>query len=166
MGEPVGSRRPGWHIECSDVVPMAGDQIDVHHGGEDLFPHHENEIAQSEARAERRRLWMLIHHAFLNLEGKNVKSLGNIVSAPRFPTQYSGEIARYMLLSVHHRVPSTIATRWSNKPQLSRADLAKARLSLCRRPRVRGRPNGGIWGQFLADCEKATQTSRRTILMI
>ncbi len=104
---PWGKGRPGWHIECSVMAQeILGDQIDLHHGGEDLiFPHHENEIAQSEAATGKKpfaRMWL--HHAFLTLSKEKMsKSLGNVFTARDFLTKFGGEVARYLLLSVHYR---------------------------------------------------------------
>ncbi len=98
--------RPGWHIECSAMVQsIFGDSIDIHGGGSDLiFPHHENEIAQSEGASGKpfARYWM--HNAMLTFgEKKMSKSLGNIMSARDFLAKYDAEILKFMMLSVHYR---------------------------------------------------------------
>jgi cysteinyl-tRNA synthetase len=104
---PWGIGRPGWHIECSAMIyKILGSQIDLHLGGEDLiFPHHENEIAQSECALGCHpfvKYW--VHNAFLTLsQEKMSKSLGNVFLARDFLTRYSGEVARFLLLSVHYR---------------------------------------------------------------
>lgn len=103
---PWGAGRPGWHIECSAMAhSIHGDQIDIHGGGMDLvFPHHENEIAQSEASSGKHfaKYWM--HNNMLTFGDKKMsKSLGNIMTARDFLTQYNAEILKYMLLSVHYR---------------------------------------------------------------
>lgn len=106
---PWGNGRPGWHIECSAMIrSILGDQIDVHHGGVDLvFPHHENEIAQSECatgHAPFARYWL--HHEFVTLnEQKMSKSLGNVFLAREFLQTFGGEVARYFMLSPHYRSP-------------------------------------------------------------
>ena len=103
---PWGKGRPGWHIECSTMIlKCLGDQIDIHQGGEDLiFPHHENEIAQSESVTEHvpfAKYWL--HSGFLTVsEQKMSKSLGNIFTAREFFRYFSGEMARYLLLGVVH----------------------------------------------------------------
>lgn len=103
---PWGPGRPGWHIECSAMAcKWLGDQIDVHHGGEDLvFPHHENEIAQTEGatgKAPFARYW--VHSAFLQINKEKMsKSLGNVFGAREFLTQFSGEFARALLLGTNH----------------------------------------------------------------
>ena len=110
-GEPKWSSpwcdgRPGWHIECSAMVQdLFGEQIDIHGGGSDLiFPHHENEIAQSEGSTGKTyaRYWM--HNAMLTFGDKKMsKSLGNIMSARDFLAKYDAEILKFMMLSVHYR---------------------------------------------------------------
>lgn len=106
---PWGKGRPGWHIECSAMISkLFGDQIDVHHGGVDLvFPHHENEIAQSEAATCEKpfsKYWM--HHAFVTInEEKMSKSLGNTFLAREFIEKFSGEVARALMLIPHYRSP-------------------------------------------------------------
>jgi cysteinyl-tRNA synthetase len=98
--------RPGWHIECSAMVrSIFGDTIDIHGGGSDLiFPHHENEIAQSEGATGKTfaRVWM--HNNMLTFGGgKMSKSLGNIMTVRDFLAKYDAEILKFMMLSVHYR---------------------------------------------------------------
>ena len=100
--------RPGWHIECSVMSKKyLGEQIDIHAGGEDLvFPHHENEIAQSEATngKEFARYWM--HNAFLNIDNKKMsKSLGNFRTVREISEQYDLQVLRFFMLSAHYRSP-------------------------------------------------------------
>ena len=100
--------RPGWHIECSVMSKRyLGDQIDIHAGGEDLvFPHHENEIAQSEAAngKEFTKYWM--HNAFLNIDNKKMsKSLGNFRTVREISEQYDLQVLRFFMLSAHYRSP-------------------------------------------------------------
>ena len=100
--------RPGWHIECSVMSKeYIGDTIDIHAGGEDLvFPHHENEIAQSEAAncCTFSRYWM--HNAFLNIDNRKMsKSLGNFFTVRDILDQYDGQVLRYFMLSVQYRSP-------------------------------------------------------------
>lgn len=160
---PWGDGRPGWHIECSAMASQwLGDQIDVHHGGEDLiFPHHENEIAQSEAacgKAPFVRYWL--HHAFLTLsKTKMSKSLGNVFLAREFLTQFSGEVARALLLSVHYR--SVIDFGKESLEQtfsfLQRIYEAKHRACqiVAERKSVSDARGEALWGEFLASCDKA-----------
>ena len=100
--------RPGWHIECSVMSKKyLGEQIDIHAGGEDLvFPHHENEIAQSEAAngKEFAKYWM--HNAFLNIDNKKMsKSLGNFRTVREISEQYDLQVLRFFMLSAHYRSP-------------------------------------------------------------
>ncbi len=105
---PWSEGRPGWHIECSVMSKKyLGDQIDIHAGGEDLiFPHHENEIAQSEAcnGKEFSRYWM--HNAFLNINNKKMsKSLGNFFTVRDISERYDLQVLRFFMLSAHYRSP-------------------------------------------------------------
>ena len=100
--------RPGWHIECSVMSKKyLGDQIDIHAGGEDLvFPHHENEIAQSEAAngKEFSKYWM--HNAFLNIDNRKMsKSLGNFFTVREISEKYDLQVLRFFMLSAHYRSP-------------------------------------------------------------
>ncbi len=100
--------RPGWHIECSVMArKYLGDEIDIHAGGEDLiFPHHENEIAQSEAANGKpfARYWM--HNAFLNIDNKKMsKSLGNFFTVREIGEKYDLQVLRFFMLSAHYRSP-------------------------------------------------------------
>ena len=105
---PWSDGRPGWHIECSVMSrKYLGEQIDIHAGGEDLvFPHHENEIAQSEAAngKEFARYWM--HKAFLNIDNRKMsKSLGNFRTVREISEQYDLQVLRFFMLSAHYRSP-------------------------------------------------------------
>ena len=100
--------RPGWHIECSVMSKKyLGDEIDIHAGGEDLiFPHHENEIAQSEAANGKTfaRYWM--HNGFLNIDNKKMsKSLGNFFTVRDIAEKYDLQVLRFFMLSAHYRSP-------------------------------------------------------------
>ena len=106
---PWGYGRPGWHIECSSMVETyLGKEIDIHGGGQDLiFPHHENEIAQSCSAHNSKsyaKYWM--HNGYLNMEGEKMsKSLGNIITVKELLEKYDGEVIRLALLSTHYRKP-------------------------------------------------------------
>ena len=106
---PWGYGRPGWHIECSSMVEtFLGEEIDIHGGGQDLiFPHHENEIAQSCSAHNNNsyaRYW--VHNGYLNMEGQKMsKSLGNIITVKELLEQHDGEVIRLALLSTHYRKP-------------------------------------------------------------
>ncbi|MDO4394302.1 MAG: cysteine--tRNA ligase [Bacillota bacterium] len=105
---PWGMGRPGWHIECSAMSKKyLGNTIDIHCGGEDLqFPHHENEIAQSEAHngCEFAHYWM--HNGYINIDGQKMsKSLGNFKTVRDLLENYDGEVLRFLILSGHYRGP-------------------------------------------------------------
>jgi cysteinyl-tRNA synthetase len=160
---PWGKGRPGWHIECSAMaMKWLGPQMDIHHGGEDLiFPHHENEIAQSEAASHKApfvSIWM--HHAFVTLSKEKMsKSLGNTFLARDFLTRYSGEIARTLLLGAHYRSPIDFGQEAVDQTLalLQRLYEAKqkaaALLKISRAvPDLRAET---AWGSFVASCEQA-----------
>jgi cysteinyl-tRNA synthetase len=104
---PWGRGRPGWHLECSAMIEKhLGESIDIHGGGQDLiFPHHENEIAQSCCAHDGKpvaNVWM--HNGFINIEGEKMsKSLGNFRMVNDLLEQYPGEVLRYVILSAHYR---------------------------------------------------------------
>ena len=105
---PWGDGRPGWHLECSVMSKKyIGDVIDIHAGGEDLvFPHHENEIAQSEAAngTEFARYWM--HNGFLKINNEKMsKSLGNFFTVREIAEKYPLQVIRFFMLSAHYRSP-------------------------------------------------------------
>lgn len=105
---PWGEGRPGWHLECSVMSKKyIGDVIDIHAGGEDLiFPHHENEIAQSEAAngTEFARYWM--HNGFLKINNEKMsKSLGNFFTVREIADKYPLQVIRFFMLSAHYRSP-------------------------------------------------------------
>lgn len=105
---PWGKGRPGWHIECSAMAKKyLGDTIDIHAGGQDLaFPHHENEIAQSEALTGKTfaRYWM--HNGYINIDNEKMsKSLGNFVLVHDIIQKHDPQVLRFFMLSVHYRNP-------------------------------------------------------------
>ncbi|MBO7426888.1 MAG: cysteine--tRNA ligase [Clostridiales bacterium] len=105
---PWGEGRPGWHIECSAMIKKyLGDTIDIHGGGQDLiFPHHENEIAQSEAANGCTFVNYWVHNAFVNVDGEKMsKSLGNFFTIRDIVAQFPYEVVRFFILSGHYRMP-------------------------------------------------------------
>ncbi|HNT55177.1 MAG TPA: class I tRNA ligase family protein, partial [Anaerolineaceae bacterium] len=107
---PWGPGRPGWHIECSAMnLHHLGEQIDIHGGGNDLiFPHHENEIAQTESLTGKpfARYW--IHNGMLQLSGEKMsKSLGNLITIEEFLAQHEGDVFRMVILNASYRGPLT-----------------------------------------------------------
>ena len=130
---PWGDGRPGWHLECSVMSKKyIGDIIDIHAGGEDLiFPHHENEIAQSEAanEVEFARYWM--HNGFLRIDGEKMsKSLGNFFTIREIGEKYPLQIIRFFILSAHYRSPLNFSDQLveSAKASLERILTAVSKL--------------------------------------
>ncbi|MFX1533840.1 MAG: cysteine--tRNA ligase, partial [Promethearchaeota archaeon] len=122
---PWGRGRPGWHIECSAMGrKYLGDQFDIHGGGRDLiFPHHENEIAQSDSALEKQAVKYWMHNGFLNINKEKMsKSLGNFFTIQDILTHYPAKVVRYFLATTHYR--STI--------DFSDEQLESARKSLAR----------------------------------
>ena len=125
--------RPGWHIECSVMSKKSlGEEIDIHAGGEDLvFPHHENEIAQSECcnGVPFAKYWM--HNAFLNIDNRKMsKSLGNFRTVREIGEQYDLQVLRFFMLNAHYRSPLNFSADLmeSSKNALERITEAAARL--------------------------------------
>ena len=105
---PWGKGRPGWHIECSAMsTHYLGDTLDLHCGGQDLiFPHHENEIAQSEAATGKTFSHYWMHNGYINIDNKKMsKSLGNFFTVREVAEQYGYEVIRYMMIQAHYRSP-------------------------------------------------------------
>ena len=126
--------RPGWHIECSAMSrKYLGEQIDIHGGGEDLiFPHHENEIAQSEAASgkEFAKYWM--HNGFLNIDNKKMsKSLGNFFTVREIREKFDLQVLRFFMLSAHYRSPLNFSAQLmeASKNGLERIRTAVERLN-------------------------------------
>jgi len=104
---PWGAGRPGWHIECSCMAKkLLGDTIDIHAGGMDLkFPHHQNEIAQSEAVTGKPFAHYWVHAAFVNVDNKKMsKSLNNFFTAREILEEYEADTVRFLMLSGHYRI--------------------------------------------------------------
>ena len=119
---PFGAGRPGWHIECSAMIAAEfGTTIDIHAGGLDLiFPHHENEIAQSESAygAPLARFWL--HNGFLDLEGEKMsKSLGNVRLVRDLLREWPGEAIRWALLSGHYKAPLNFSRELLDQSKVS-----------------------------------------------
>ena len=105
---PWGMGRPGWHIECSAMVGRyLGESIDIHSGGRDLiFPHHENEIAQSEAATGKPFANYWLHNGYININNEKMsKSKGNFFTVRDILEKYDGEVVRFFMLSAHYRSP-------------------------------------------------------------
>lgn len=109
---PWGKGRPGWHIECSAMVnKYLGETIDIHSGGQDLiFPHHENEIAQSECANGKPFAHYWMHNGYININNQKMsKSLGNFFTVRDIRKKYDSEVIRFFMLSAHYRNPINFA---------------------------------------------------------
>ena len=119
---PWGEGRPGWHIECSAMAKKyLGETIDIHAGGQDLtFPHHENEIAQSEANNDKTFANYWIHNGYIQIENEKMsKSLGNFILVKDIVEQFDPNIIRFFMLSVHYRNPINFSQTVIEKTQNS-----------------------------------------------
>ena len=108
FNSPWGKGRPGWHIECTAMIhKLLGEEIDIHGGGSDLiFPHHENEIAQSSALTGKKYVRFWVHNNMIVTEGNKMsKSLGNMITMRAFLKTYPGELFKFLILSSHYRSP-------------------------------------------------------------
>jgi len=130
---PWGMGRPGWHIECSTMSKKyLGDTIDLHAGGQDLtFPHHENEVAQSEAHNGKpfAKYWM--HNGYITIDNEKMsKSRGNFFTVRDILRSYSGEVIRYFLLSGHYRNPINFSDELMEQAKNSLERIRNASLNL------------------------------------
>ena len=143
---PWGNGRPGWHIECSVMSHSClGEQIDIHGGGNDLiFPHHENEIAQSEAMLGKQFATYWMHNGMMQLSGaKMSKSVGNLVTIDSFLEKYEADVLRMMILNSSYRSPLTF-----NEETIEHAQKALKRLRSALKPAL---PKDGWNGCQLED---------------
>jgi cysteinyl-tRNA synthetase len=153
---PWGPGRPGWHIECSAMnLHHLGEQIDIHGGGNDLiFPHHENEIAQTEAVTGKpfARYWM--HNGMLQLKGEKMsKSLGNLISINEFLEDHPGDVMRLIVISSHYRSPLTF-----NDEVIEANERAYERLLSAKRPAMPGAK--GALEEILDKLEEQTKATK------
>ena len=150
---PWGLGRPGWHIECSAMnLNHLGPQIDIHGGGNDLiFPHHENEIAQTECVTGKKFASVWMHNGMLQLSGEKMsKSLGNLVTVDEFLARYDGDVLRFLVLNGNYRSPLMFS--WDIVEQGKRA-LDRMRNAL--KPAL---PNADGADDALASLIETTQT--------
>jgi cysteinyl-tRNA synthetase len=162
---PWGRGRPGWHIECSAMIERhLGETIDIHGGGLDLiFPHHENEIAQSRCAhggAPLARYWL--HNGFLSMAGaeKMSKSLGNVVTVADLLAQgHKGEVLRLALLSAHYRQP----LEWSDQ-LIAQSKATLDRLYRAAGEAEAGQPDGGVLDALADDLNTPLALSRLSAL--
>ena len=146
---PWGKGRPGWHIECSAMcLTHLGEQIDIHGGGNDLiFPHHENEIAQTESLTKRTFARYWVHNGMLQLSGEKMsKSIGNLVTISEFLSEHESDILRITVLNSSYRNPLTY-----NDEVIAQAERALERLRSALRP---AQPNPSL---------PLAQTARKTL---
>ena len=148
-GSPWGEGRPGWHIECSAMIKQyLGDTIDIHGGGQDLiFPHHENEIAQSEAANGCTFCNYWVHNAFVNIDGEKMsKSLGNFFTIRDIVKKYPYNVVRFFILLGHYRSPINFSDEL-----LAAAQTSLGRISNCVRNANFVLSNGKLSGDPEAD---------------
>ena len=158
-GSPWGEGRPGWHIECSAMIKQyLGDTIDIHGGGQDLiFPHHENEIAQSEAANGCTFCNYWVHNAFVNIDGEKMsKSLGNFFTIRDIVKKYPYNVIRFFILLGHYRSPINFSDEL-----LAAAQTSLGRISNCVRNADFVLNNGNLAGDAEADkvLDEAIQTA-------
>jgi cysteinyl-tRNA synthetase len=126
---PWGQGRPGWHIECSAMsTKFLGETLDIHGGGKDLiFPHHENEIAQSEAASGKPFVKYWLHNGFVNINSEKMsKSLGNFFTIKEILERYDAEVLRFFLLSAHYRSPIDFSDQNLKEAELGLERIYKA----------------------------------------
>lgn len=157
---PWGPGRPGWHIECSAMnLHHNGEQIDIHGGGNDLiFPHHENEIAQTESLTGKQFARYWVHNGMMQLSGEKMsKSTGNLITIEEFLAEHSADALRYTVLNSAYRSPLTFTN-----DVLSQAGKALERLRSALRPALPGA--SGVNPADLAALEKQTNATVHNFL--
>ena len=162
---PWGNGRPGWHIECSAMsMKYLGETFDIHGGGKDLiFPHHENEIAQSEAATGRPFVRYWLHNGFVNINAEKMsKSLGNFFTIKEVLDKYDSEILRFFLLSAHYRSPLDFSDQ-----NLAEAEVGLERIYKClagMNTFLASRPGGGQPTAAAIEAEQEVREKRNTLL--
>lgn len=154
---PWGKGRPGWHIECSAMShKILGNPFDIHAGGQDLiFPHHEDEIAQSEAGYGKKMVNYWMHNGMVNVDHvKMSKSLGNFRTIKDLLKEYPGEVIRYFVIGNHYRQPLDFSLDSLNEAKVAHERLKKLSLSL--------RDDGNINKKYLGEFEKAMDDDLNT----
>lgn len=147
---PWGEGRPGWHIECSTMaMDLLGTHFDIHTGGRDLiFPHHENELAQSEAASGEKFVNVWMHAGFLQVDKEKMsKSLGNFVTIRDILAQHDPEVLRYLLLASHYRSPLIYT---DDGLQQAKQSLARFYTALRFMPAAHALPESPFRDQFIA----------------
>lgn len=156
---PWGMGRPGWHIECSAMsMNILGETFDIHSGGQDLiFPHHENEIAQSEAATGKpfAKYWM--HNGYININNEKMsKSLGNFFTVREIAEEFDLEAVRIFMLGAHYRSPVNFSRELMEQSAAALSRLRTAKERLYEAP-THGGPVNEEDKQFLAECENFKQ---------
>ena len=159
---PWGKGRPGWHIECSAMsMAILGESFDIHGGGQDLiFPHHENEIAQSEAATGKpfARYWM--HNGYINVDNQKMsKSLGNFFTVRDISKEFDLEAVRMFMLSVHYRNPVNFSRDLIRQAETALTRLRTARERLAEAQRCEGTAEDAAWIASLADYRNRFETA-------
>jgi cysteinyl-tRNA synthetase len=159
---PWGPGRPGWHIECSAMnLHHLGEQIDIHGGGNELtFPHHENEIAQTESLTGKRFVQFWVHNGLLQLSGEKMsKSLGNIVTVEDFLARHEADALRMMILNSSYRSPLTF-----NEEVVAQAERSLERLRAALRPvSIRSEYSSGVDTPAVAEDQPASGDAAQTL---
>ena len=158
---PWGKGRPGWHIECSAMSKQyLAETIDLHCGGQDLiFPHHENEIAQSEAASGKvfSKCWM--HNGYINIDNKKMsKSLGNFFTVREVAEKYGYEVIRYLMVQAYYRSPINYS-----RELLDACKTSLERLYQCRETLDRAIENAGE-GLYSEEAEKSFKTCKKKFI--
>jgi cysteinyl-tRNA synthetase len=159
---PWGHGRPGWHIECSAMsLNHLGEQIDIHGGGNDLiFPHHENEIAQTESVTGKSFARFWVHNGMLQLSGEKMsKSLGNLVTIEEFLDEHSADVLRIMVLNSGYRNPLTF-----NDEVIGQAKKALDRLRSALKPAAPGA--SGLAAEGLAQLEAQVDKTNEGFIQV
>ncbi|MFN2216495.1 MAG: cysteine--tRNA ligase [Anaerolineales bacterium] len=157
---PWGMGRPGWHIECSAMnLHELGEQIDIHGGGNDLiFPHHENEIAQSEGFTGKKFAQIWIHNGMLQLSGEKMsKSLGNLITIKEFLKDHDGDAMRMLVLNGNYRSPLSFTDE-----SISAAEHGLNRLRTSLKSANPGAP--GAAPKMIADLETLAENTRKCFI--
>jgi cysteinyl-tRNA synthetase len=159
---PWGPGRPGWHIECSAMsLTHLGEEIDIHGGGNDLiFPHHENEIAQSESLNEKQFVRYWVHNGMLQLGGEKMsKSLGNLVTIEDFLAEHNADVLRFMVLNSSYRSPLNF-----NDEVIEQSEKALDRLRSALRPAL---PNAkGASTDALSSLQKQIENTKSSFITV
>jgi len=160
---PWGKGRPGWHIECSAMnMAHLGEQIDIHGGGNDLiFPHHENEIAQTEALTHKTFATYWMHNGMLGLKSEKMsKSLGNMITIDHFLSEHPGDVMRLWVLNGSYRSPLTYSEEVIEQTEQAYRRLLNAKKPAL--PGAAGLPEGKA-AALVAAAEQARQAFKESM---